>query len=120
MATSEDLRQPTSDGQQSLAQRLASAWSAELARLAVAGDERAFWTFARVYHLMIEPRALFSPALAAAVAQARVRGHGPAGTPAGGAGPAPVARSPPSGRLRPRVAPCTSWSSTMIKPSATP
>ena len=77
VATSEDLRQPTSEGQQSLAQRLATAWSAELARLAVAGNERAFRTFARVYHLMIEPQALFAPALVAEVAQARVRGHQP-------------------------------------------
>ena len=77
MATSEDLRQPTSDGQPSATQRLTTAWSVELAQLATAGHELAFWTFARVYHLMIEPWALFSPALAAAVAQARVRGHGP-------------------------------------------
>ena len=77
VATSEDLRQPTCEGEQNLAQRLATAWSAELARLAVAGDERAFRTFARVYHLMIEPQALFPPALFAEVARARVRGHGP-------------------------------------------
>ncbi len=77
VATSEDLRQPTCEGEQNLAQRLATAWSAELARLAVAGDERAFRTFARVYHLMIEPQALFAPALVAEVARARVRGYGP-------------------------------------------
>jgi hypothetical protein len=77
VATSEDLRHPTSAGQQNLAQRLMGAWSIELARLAVAGNERAFWTFARVYHLMIEPRALFAPALVAEVARARVRGHRP-------------------------------------------
>ena len=77
VATSEDLRQPTSDGQQSAAQRLATAWSAELGQLAVAGNERAAWTFAQVYHLMIGPQALFAPALVAEVARARIRGHGP-------------------------------------------
>ena len=77
LATSEDLRHPTSAGELNLGQRLVGAWSVELARLAAAGDERASWTFAQVYHLMIEPRALFAPALVADVAQARVRGHGP-------------------------------------------
>jgi 2-polyprenyl-6-methoxyphenol hydroxylase-like FAD-dependent oxidoreductase len=77
IATSEDLRQPTSAGSQNLAQQALGAWSAQLARLATAGDEQAYWTFARVYHLMIEPRALFSPALALGVARATVRGFGP-------------------------------------------
>ena len=77
VATSEDLRQPTSEGEQSPAQRLATAWSIELARLAVAGNERVGRTFAQVYHLMVEPRALLAPALVAEVAAARVRGYGP-------------------------------------------
>jgi 2-polyprenyl-6-methoxyphenol hydroxylase-like FAD-dependent oxidoreductase len=77
VATSEDLRQPTSGGSQNLAQQALGAWSAQLARLAAGGDEQAFWTFARVYHLMIEPRALFSPALTLGVARATVRGFGP-------------------------------------------
>jgi hypothetical protein len=77
VATGEDLRHPTSQGEPSRAQRLAGVWSTELARLATAGNERAFWTFAQVYHLMIDPRALLSPALVAEVAQARVRGYGP-------------------------------------------
>ena len=119
VATSEDLRQPTSAGEQSPAQRLATAWSMELGRLAVAGNERAVRALVRVYHLMIEPRALLAPDLLAEVAAARVRGHGP---------PAPRpavldrlrSQQPAERPLRPRVAPCTSWSSTMIKPSATP
>lgn len=77
VATSEDLRQPTSAGSQTAAQKVAAAYSMRLARLATAGDERAFWTAAQVYHLMIEPRALLSPALAANVARAGVRGFGP-------------------------------------------
>jgi 2-polyprenyl-6-methoxyphenol hydroxylase-like FAD-dependent oxidoreductase len=77
VATSEDLRQPTSGASQNLAQQALGVWSAQLARLAAAGDEQAYWTFARVYHLMIEPRALFSPTLALTVARAQVRGFGP-------------------------------------------
>ena len=78
VATSEDLRQPSSGRSQNAAQQALGVWSAQLAQLAAAGDEQAYWTFAQVYHLMIEPRALFSPALALAVARARVRGFGPA------------------------------------------
>ena len=77
VATSEDLRQPSSGGSPNLAQQALGAWSAQLARLAATGDEQAYWTLARVYHLMIEPRALFSPALALAAARAGVRGFGP-------------------------------------------
>lgn len=77
VAISEDLRQPTSAGSQNLAQRALGVWGEQLARLATAGDEQAYWTFAQVYHLMIEPRALLSPALAASVARAGVRGYGP-------------------------------------------
>ena len=77
VATAEDLRQPTSAGTQTAAQKVAAAYSMQLARLATAGDERAYWTAAQVYHLMIEPRALLSPALAASVARAGVRGYGP-------------------------------------------
>ena len=46
VATSEDLRHPTSAGEQNRPQRIVAAWSAELARLAVAGDRRAYRTFA--------------------------------------------------------------------------
>jgi hypothetical protein len=49
----------------------------EVARLAVAGNERVCRTFAQVYHLMAEPRALLAPALVADVMTARVRGYGP-------------------------------------------
>jgi len=77
VATSEDLRQPSSGRSQNAAQQALGVWSTQLARLATAGDEQAYWTYARVYHLMLEPRALFSPALALAVARAQVRGFGP-------------------------------------------
>jgi flavin-dependent dehydrogenase len=77
MATGEDLRQPSSGRSQNVTQRALGVWGAQLARLAAAGNEQAYWTFAQVYHLMIEPRALYSPALALAVARAGVRGFGP-------------------------------------------
>jgi hypothetical protein len=77
VATSEDLRQPSSGRSQNAAQQALGVWGAQLARLAAAGHEQAYWTFAQVYHLMIEPRALLSPALALAVARASVLGFGP-------------------------------------------
>ena len=83
VATSEDLRQPTSEGRQNLPQRIIAAWSAELARLAVAGDPRAFRTFSRVYHLMAPASELFHPALFLSAARSAVRGRGrPAPRPA--------------------------------------
>ena len=64
-------------------QRIVAAWSAELTRLAVIGNRRAYATFAGVYHLMTQPRSLFHPALFVAVARSRVRGRGqPAPRPA--------------------------------------
>ena len=83
VATSEDLRQPTSEGRQNLPQRIVAAWSAELTRLAVAGDPRAFRTFSRVYHLIAPPTELFHPALFLTAARSVVRGRGrPAPRPA--------------------------------------
>ena len=83
VAISEDLRQPTSDGRQNLPQRIVAAWTAELSRLAVAGDPRAFYTFSRVYHLMAPATELFHPALFLTAALSVVRGRGrPAPRPA--------------------------------------
>jgi hypothetical protein len=76
VATTEDLRYPTTAGSQDPVQRLVNAWTTELAKLAGAGDRRAFASLSGVYHLMIEPRTLFHPALFAAVARARVAGRG--------------------------------------------
>jgi hypothetical protein len=75
LATTEDLRHPTSPGELTRVQRLVAGWTAELARLAERGIGRPYRTFVGVYHLMIEPRALFHPALFAEVAWARVRGR---------------------------------------------
>ena len=83
VATSEDLRHPTTVGEQNRMQRIVAAWSAELTKLAVTGDRRAYATFAGVYHLMTRPRSLFHPALFVAVAWSRVRRRGqPAPRPA--------------------------------------
>ena len=76
MATSEDLRQPTSEGRQNLPQRIFAAWTAELSRLAVAGDPRAYRTFSRVYHLMAPASELFHPALFVTAARSAVGGRG--------------------------------------------
>jgi 2-polyprenyl-6-methoxyphenol hydroxylase-like FAD-dependent oxidoreductase len=77
VATTEDLRQPTSDGQQNLAQRVLGRWSAEVARQAVAGDRLAYRTFAQAYNLMASPLVLFHPAMFARAALTAVRGRGP-------------------------------------------
>jgi 2-polyprenyl-6-methoxyphenol hydroxylase-like FAD-dependent oxidoreductase len=77
VATGEDLRQPSSDAQQSPTQQLLGRWSAELATLATHGDRTAYRTFAGVYHLMTPPGELFRPALLLAAARARLRGLPP-------------------------------------------
>ncbi|MDQ4104018.1 MAG: FAD-dependent oxidoreductase [Actinomycetota bacterium] len=77
IATSEDLRYPTSAGDQSLPQALLGRWTRQLSRLAVHGDRRAHAVLARVYHLMGSPALLFHPALIAAALRARLTGYGP-------------------------------------------
>ena len=76
VATSEDLRHPTSAGQQNLGQRVMARWSTELARQATAGDRRAYRAFAQAYHLMASPLVLFHPALFVTAARHAVRGRG--------------------------------------------
>jgi flavin-dependent dehydrogenase len=74
VATTEDLRHPSSTGSQSRLQRLVGLWTAELARLAAHGDRGAFLAFARVYHLMASPAILFNPAVIFSACRAAVRG----------------------------------------------
>ena len=76
VATSEDLRHPTSAGQQNLGRRAMAAWSTELGRQATAGDQRAYRALAQAYHLMASPLVLFHPALFARTAWSAVRGRG--------------------------------------------
>ncbi len=77
IATSEDLRYPTSTGRQSLPQALLGRWTRQLGRLAVHGDRRAYAVLARVYHLMGSPALLFHPALGTAALRAQLTGYGP-------------------------------------------
>jgi 2-polyprenyl-6-methoxyphenol hydroxylase-like FAD-dependent oxidoreductase len=74
VATTEDLRHPSSSGSQPRAQRVFGLWSAQLARLAAHGDRGAYLAFARVYHLMATPAMLFHPSLVLAALRAAVRG----------------------------------------------
>ncbi len=78
VATSQDLRQPSSQGRESPPQRAMSEWTAELARLASHGHQRAYRAVSDVYHLAAPPRILFHPALLGAAGRARLRGYGPA------------------------------------------
>lgn len=78
IAAGEDLRLPSSAGTQTRVQRLLSAWTQELGRLATHGHERAQSSVARVYHLMGSPLLLFHPALFVGALRARICGYGPA------------------------------------------
>lgn len=61
IATSEDLRQPTSSGRQTAAQRLLTLWTDRMNRLAVGGDPACAAALTQVYHLVGAPNLLFSP-----------------------------------------------------------
>jgi flavin-dependent dehydrogenase len=74
VATTEDLRHPSSSGTQSPIQRLVGRWSSQLGRLAAHGDRDAYLAFARVYHLMAAPAMLFSPRVIWSAGRAAVRG----------------------------------------------
>ncbi len=78
IATSQDLRQPTSDGRQTAAQRLLTRWTDRIDRLAVGGDPACAAVLTEVYHLMGAPRLLFSPRVVTAVLQSYVGGIPPA------------------------------------------
>lgn len=75
VATSEDLRYPTSAGRQSPAQALLGWWARQLSSLAVHGDRRALAALARVYHLMGSPALLFHPVFGLAVLRAWLTGY---------------------------------------------
>ena len=74
VATTEDLRHPSSSGSQPRVQRFLGLWTTQLARLAAHGDRGAYLAFARVYHLMAAPAMLFHPSLAFSACRAAVRG----------------------------------------------
>ena len=74
IATTEDLRHPSSSGSQTKVQRLVGLWTAQLARLAAHGDRSAYLAFARVYHLMAVPAMLFHPSVIVSACRAALRG----------------------------------------------
>jgi 2-polyprenyl-6-methoxyphenol hydroxylase-like FAD-dependent oxidoreductase len=74
VATSEDLRHPSSFGSQTPVQRLMGLWTDQLARLVAHGDRDAYLAFARVYHLMAAPAMLFNPRVIFSACRAAVRG----------------------------------------------
>jgi flavin-dependent dehydrogenase len=74
VATTEDLRHPSSSGSQSKVQRLIGLWTGQPARLAAHGDRAAYLAFARVYHLMAAPVALFHPSVIISACRAALRG----------------------------------------------
>jgi flavin-dependent dehydrogenase len=74
VATTEDMRHPSSSGSQAWLQRLMGLWTDRQARLVARGDRSAYLAFARVYHLMAAPITLFNPAVIAATCRAAVRG----------------------------------------------
>lgn len=80
IAISYDIRQPTTEGQQSLAQRVTNAWARELARLGIHGNDRAVLVLNRLYHLLGKPSETVHPALIWAAVLARFRGYGPGTT----------------------------------------
>jgi len=63
IATGEDLRYSTSEGQLTPMQALFGKWSRQLDLLAAHGDLRAQRTLDRVYHLVGSPRELLHPLL---------------------------------------------------------
>jgi 2-polyprenyl-6-methoxyphenol hydroxylase-like FAD-dependent oxidoreductase len=74
VATSEDRRHQTSLGTPAWGERLIGRWTSHLAQLAAHGDRAAYLAFARVYHLMASPAALYHPAVIASACRAVVRG----------------------------------------------
>jgi 2-polyprenyl-6-methoxyphenol hydroxylase-like FAD-dependent oxidoreductase len=83
IAVGQDLRQPTSTGEQNRMQRLTSGWVRELGRQAAHGSFRAQLTVNRLFHMVGSPAALLSPALIAAAARHRLgRGGTPVPRPA--------------------------------------
>ena len=75
IATSEDLRYPTSDGRPGLVQAQLGRYTHALDNLAAHGNTRARHSTAAVYHLMAPPARLLHPSLLAATAGAALLGH---------------------------------------------
>src|SRR5699024_8034492 len=76
IASSEDLRLPSSEGSPGALQTLIGRWSREVMQLAAHGDARAQRTMSSLYHLMVGPRVLLDPRLLAAAVRSRITGPG--------------------------------------------
>ncbi len=75
IAVGQDLRYPTTDGDQNRAQKLTSDWVRELRRLASSGNDRAHLTVVGLFNMVVSPAALLHPALVAGVIGHRLRGR---------------------------------------------
>ena len=78
IAVGQDVRQPTCDARQNVAQAVTNAWARELTRLAVHGNVRAAEVLTGIYHLMAAPTTMLHPALFGAALRAKIVGYGPA------------------------------------------
>jgi hypothetical protein len=76
IATSEDLRYPTSNGQLSPIQTQFGRYTHALGNLSSHGNKHARRSTAAVYHLMAPPRQLLHPRLLAAIVRATLLGYG--------------------------------------------
>ena len=63
IAVGQDVRQPTCDARQNVAQAVTNSWARELTRLAVHGNARAAEVLTGIYHLMAAPTTMLHPAL---------------------------------------------------------
>jgi hypothetical protein len=78
VATTEDIRRPSSTDELTRRQQLIGRWTGELAKLAAHGEQGAYRAFVGVYHLMASPALLFHPALILSAALTAIRGMPPA------------------------------------------
>jgi 2-polyprenyl-6-methoxyphenol hydroxylase-like FAD-dependent oxidoreductase len=78
VATTEDIRRPSSTDELTRSQQLVGRWTGELAKLAAHGERGAYRAFVGVYHLMAAPALLFHPALFLSAGLAAIRGMPPA------------------------------------------
>ena len=115
VATSEDLRHPTSVGEQNRMQRIVAAWSAELTKLAVAGRPPGVCDLRRGLSPDDSSRVRCS------IRRCSSRSPGPGVRGRGQPAPRPaVLDRLRTAATRLRLASCTSSSSTTIKQCATP
>jgi flavin-dependent dehydrogenase len=78
VATTEDIRRPSSTDELTRSQQMIGRWTGELAKLAAHGERGAYRAFVGVYHLMAAPALLFHPALFLSAALTAIRGMPPA------------------------------------------